>query len=137
MNWVECIQYICSIIFVVVYAMDSFCVMDWQWQVGVVAVFLGWINLILFVSKLPFVGIYVIILISISKTFARMLIVTILLIVAFGITFFMIFYDPEATVSDLSSLCSVHNMYILLDHAAFSLLRCSPLIPEDYDDDHW
>ena len=99
-NWVECVQYICSIFFVIVYAMDSFCVLNWQWQVGVVAVFLGWINLILFVSKLPFVGIYVIILISISKTFVRMLIVTILLIVAFGITFFMIFYDADVTVSN-------------------------------------
>ena len=101
-NWVESAQYICSIIFVVVYGTDCFCVIDWQWQVGVVAVFLGWINLILFVSKLPFVGIYVIILIKICVTFVELLVLTLLLIVAFGLPFYMTFFDLNALVSDPS-----------------------------------
>ena len=106
-NWMESVQYICSIVFVVVYDTDCFCVVNWQWQVGVVAVFWGWINLILFMSKLPFLGIYIIILIRISITFVKMLILTLLLIVAFGLTFFMVFLDADVMVSSILFVITV------------------------------
>ncbi len=98
-NWVEVIQYVTTIVFVVVYNTDNFCVLNWQWQIGVISIFLGWINLIVFFSKLPFVGIYVLILIKISITFFKMLLLTMLLIVSFGIPFFMVFFDANAIVS--------------------------------------
>ena len=107
-NWVEIIQYVTTIIFVVVYSTDNFCVLNWQWQIGVISIFLGWINLILFVSKLPFVGIYVLIFIKISMTFLKMLLLTILLIVSFGIPFFMVFFDVNAIVSHCT--CSVYTL---------------------------
>ncbi len=98
-NWVELAQYVSTIIFVVVYNTECLCVLNWQWQFGVISIYLGWTNLILFVSKLPFVGIYVLILIKISITFVKMLILTMLLIVSFGIPFFMIFSDMNVVVS--------------------------------------
>lgn len=109
-NWVEVIQYVTTIIFVVVYNTDSFCVLDWQWQIGVISIFLGWINLILFISKLPGVGIYVLILVKISITFFKMLLLTMLLIVSFGIPFFMVFFDVNAIVSH----CTLHTVYVEL-----------------------
>ncbi|XP_022100689.1 transient receptor potential cation channel subfamily A member 1 homolog [Acanthaster planci] len=42
---------------------DTNCIMlrlDWQWQIGAVAVFLAWINLILFLRKFPQFGIYIV-----------------------------------------------------------------------------
>ena len=122
-NWVECVQYICSIIFVLVYGTDCFCVLNWQWQVGVVAVFLGWISLILFMSKLPFLGLYVIILIRISITFLKMLVLTLLLIVAFGLTFFMIFFDADVMVRSMHAVVvwQYLSFYTVL-HVAFSIL---------------
>ncbi|XP_064387692.1 transient receptor potential cation channel subfamily A member 1 homolog [Halichondria panicea] len=103
-NWVEVIQYVTTIVFVVVYNTDNFCVLNWQWQIGVISIFLGWINLIVFFSKLPFVGIYVLILIKISITFFKMLLLTMLLIVSFGIPFFMVFFDANAIRSPFSDV---------------------------------
>lgn len=36
------------------------CFKPWQWQCGAVAVFLAWINLILFLRKFPQFGIYIV-----------------------------------------------------------------------------
>ncbi len=132
-NWVEILQYVTTIIFVFVYNTDCLCVLDWQWQIGVISVFLGWINLILFVSKLPFVGIYVIILLKISFTFFKMLILTVLLIISFAIPFFMVFFDVNAVVSCTTLLCLyfcsfVHSIklytYVLL-HILVTAHFCS------------
>ena len=55
-NWLELTLFICSIIFVSVYRTDCLCPTDWQWQIGSVAVFLTWIDLIIFIRKLPLTG---------------------------------------------------------------------------------
>ena len=62
-----------------VFHVDCLCPLTWQWQIGVVAVFLGWIDLIVFISKFPFTGIYVLMLVKILYTFLRMLILSVLL----------------------------------------------------------
>ena len=98
-NWVEVAQAICTIFFVSIYNNDCFCVLNEQWQVGVAAVFLGWINMILFASRLPVVGSYVVIFIRIVKSFAKLLVLSILLVSAFGLTFYMVFFDANAMVS--------------------------------------
>ena len=97
-NWMEVTLFICSIIFVWVYTTNCQCVLRWQWQVGVVAMFLGWIDLIIFISKFPLTGIYVLMFIKILYTFLKMLVLTLLLVIAFGITFYMVLFDPAATV---------------------------------------
>ena len=97
-NWMEIALFICSIIFVWVYNTECQCVLDWQWSFGVVAVFVGWINLLVFISKFPLTGIYVLMFVKILYTFLKMLILTLLLVIAFGLTFFMIFFDPAANV---------------------------------------
>lgn len=67
--------------------------------IGVVVVFLGWIDLIVSrFSKLPFTGIYVLMFVKILYTFLRMLIFSALLIVAFGLTFYLTFTQPEILV---------------------------------------
>ena len=98
-NYVEVAQYFSTVIFVWVYHNHCFCVLVWQWEVGVAAVFLGWIVMVLFVSKLPWVGIYVLILLKISWTFVKMIGLMLLLVVSFAVTFHMIFFDSSVQVS--------------------------------------
>ena len=98
-NWIEILLFICSIIFVWVFHADCLCPFNWQWQIGVVAVFLGWLTLIFFLSKLPFAGIYVLMFIKIFRTFLGMLLLSILLVLAFGLTFYLCFTQPEILVS--------------------------------------
>ena len=97
-NWMEVILFVCSIIFVWVFHVECRCPFKWQWQIGVVAVFLGWIDLIVFISKFPLTGIYVLMFVKIFYTFLRMLILSILLVVAFGLTFYLSFTQPEILV---------------------------------------
>ena len=94
-EWMEIILFICSIVFVWVFHADCLCPLTWQWQIGVVAVFLGWIDLI---SKFPLTGIYVLMFVKILYTFLKMLIVSILLVLAFGLTFYLAFGEPKILV---------------------------------------
>ena len=98
-NWMEIILFICSIIFVWVYNTECQCALNWQWQIGVVAVFLGWIDLVIFISKFPLTGVFVLMFTKILYTFLKMILLAVLLIVAFGLTFYMVFFDPDVNVS--------------------------------------
>lgn len=93
-NWInhlEMVLYLTSIVFLWVFHFDCLCPTAWQWQLGVVAVFLGWANLIVFVSDIPFIGIYVFMFHHILFTFLKVLIFSVLLIVKFGLTFYFAF----------------------------------------------
>ncbi|XP_072182002.1 uncharacterized protein [Diadema setosum] len=67
----------------------------WQWQCGAVAVFLAWINLILFIRRFSALGIYVIMFIDIVRTFMRFVLVLILFIVAFALAFYTLLMNQE------------------------------------------
>ena len=98
-NWMEVALYICSIVFVWVFHTECLCPFDWQWQVGVVSIFLGWITLLLFIQKFPSIGIYVLMFLSICYTFLKAVILFALLVLAFSLTFYMVFYEPQFQVS--------------------------------------
>ena len=55
-NWIEVILYVCAILFAFVFFTPCNCPLEWQWQVGVVAVFLAWISLIFFLGRTSFTG---------------------------------------------------------------------------------
>ena len=55
-NLVEVILFSCAILFAFVFLRSCYCPTSWQWQVGVVAVFLAWIDLIIFLRKIPLTG---------------------------------------------------------------------------------
>lgn len=98
-NWMEMALYICSIVFAWVFHTECLCPFEWQWQVGVVSMFLGWITLLVFVQKFPNTGIYVLMFLSICYTFLKAVILFALLVLAFSLTFYMVFYEPQFQVS--------------------------------------
>jgi transient receptor potential cation channel subfamily A protein 1 len=97
-NWIEMVLFLSSITFVWVFHNDCLCPLKWQWQVGVVAVFLGWIVLTLFISKFPKIGIYVLMFLNVFRTFLKVLLLSIFLVLAFALTFYLAFTEPEITV---------------------------------------
>ena len=97
-NWIELLLFIFSIIFVITFTNDCFCPYNWQWQIGAVAIFLGWINLIVFFRVLPLTGIYVVMFVDILFTFCKLLFLSALLVIAFSLTFYMTFYEPDYSV---------------------------------------
>ena len=56
-DWIEGLMLVFSIIFVAVYRTPCLCPTGWQWQLGVVAVLLVWIDLIVLIRSLQFLDI--------------------------------------------------------------------------------
>ena len=98
-NWIEVSLYILSIIFVSVFRTTCLCPQEWQWQIGVMVIFLAWIDLIIVCAKFPNIGIYVIMFGKVLGTFLKVLLLSILLVATFGLTFYMTFSEPQYQVS--------------------------------------
>ena len=103
--------YITSILFALIFHAKCQCIALWQWQCGVAAVFLCWITMIIHLSKFPFTGIYVIMLIRVFYTFLKVLFVSSFLVVTFGVTFFMAFHEPSILVSCLVEESSISLLF--------------------------
>jgi len=90
-TYLEIPLYILSIAFVNVFQHECLCPSRGQWQAGIFAVFFAWIDLIFYLNKWPLVGIYIQMLMSILQNFVKVLIMTILLLFAFNLAFYMAF----------------------------------------------
>ena len=98
-NYVEIPLYTMSLIFVAVIHRECLCPSRQQWQIGTLAVFLAWLDLLLFMYKWPDLGIYVSMLWRIMKNFVKVSIIALFLIFSFGFAFYMAFYEPDLPVS--------------------------------------
>ena len=99
MNVFEVSLYVLFIIFVSVFGTPCMCPQKWQWQIGVIAVLLAWVNLIRLSAKFPSMGIYIIMFGNIILTFLKVIVLSMLLLTTFAITFYMIFSEPQFQVS--------------------------------------
>lgn len=97
-NYVKLLLYVLSLLFVFVYFNDCGCPKDWQWIIGLIAMFLGWLNLIFLTYNFPGTGLYVIMFKTIFFTFFKLILFAFLLILAFSVILFMMFHDPNAKV---------------------------------------
>jgi len=65
-----------------------------QWQLGCVAIFVGWINLIILMKSIPFLAISINMLISIIQSFLKFAFLPVVLIISFGIPLYLLFHQP-------------------------------------------
>jgi len=94
-NWMELYLYFSTIAFVAIgLAADCQCPEPWQWEFGAVTLLIAWLNLVLFLKKFPLTGVYVLMFTHILRTILKMLLLPILFIVSFGLTFYMLFFRP-------------------------------------------
>ena len=123
-NWIEITLFILSIIFVSVFRTTCMCSQEWQWQLGVVVIFFAWIDLIVICAKSPSIGIYIIMFGKIFLTFLKAVILPVLLVIMFGLTFYMTFSEPQFQVSDITTFYHhvwVDQMVVLLCSLAHCL----------------
>ena len=94
-NWLEGLVFVASMVFVS-YGLQSGCPCppSWQWQFGAVILLAAWLNLVLFLKKFPLTGVYVLMFVDILYTFMKMVLLTALFVVSFGLTFYMVFFRP-------------------------------------------
>lgn len=114
-NLIEWTVYITSMLFVIDF---KTCQKDtgyrerWQWNVGTVAIFLSWINLVLFAQKFPRFGIYVVMFKDILWTFFQFFIVFMLFIIAFALAFFSLLQNNDSFDTVWQSLIKTTVMMI-------------------------
>ena len=104
-NYIELLVYLSSIIFVSQFGTNCWCPTNWQWQLGSLGVFLAWLNFILFLKRVPLLGIYVLMFIAIFRTFLRFAVIAILFVFAFCLSFYMVLYKA-VSVSVVNVLCA-------------------------------
>jgi transient receptor potential cation channel subfamily A protein 1 len=89
-NYMEWTLYITSILFVApvgTVEQDSY-----RMEVGAVAIFLAWINLLLYIQRIDVIGIYIVMFLEVLKTLIVVTSVFFVFIVAFGLTFYVLLY---------------------------------------------
>ena len=126
-NYIEVLLFIFTIMFASVHSNQCYCTHPWQWQVGVVAVFLSWIALVFSIRKLPVVGIYVVMFIKIFNNFVKVVVLALLLILAFAVPFYMMFYDPQNRAEGIVRLKIANMIIISISFLSLLLFSCSVL----------
>ena len=100
LDWADVPSYVLIIIFAFIFFYDCPCPPAWQWEIGIIGVFLSWITLLKFVNKFPIISKYVLMFGRIIETFVKVaLTIGIPLVLAFAWPFYMALHDPEVTVS--------------------------------------
>ena len=91
-NYLELLLIVSTAIFAIAgHAADCFCVSSFSWQFGAAALFLGWIDLIVYLKKLPLTGIRINMLQSVVITFVKLFYLPAILVIAFALPFYMLF----------------------------------------------
>ena len=90
--------FIFAIIFVFGFVNDCWCAPPWQWQIGALAVFMAYINLILLLKGVPLLnfGVYINMLLNIVFEFMKLILLPFLLILSFAFPFYMLFVRDAA-----------------------------------------
>jgi len=98
-NWMELYLYSSSITFVIFgLAAECQCTEFWQWEFGAVTLLIAWLNLVLFLKKFPLTGVYVLMFTHILSTILKILLLPILFVISFGLTFYMLFFRPVSEI---------------------------------------
>lgn len=105
-NYIEIVLYLLTLCYVTIFCG---CPYKWQWEIGIVVTLLAWINMMFHASNFPGTGLYVVMFKEIFMTFSRLVLFAALLVVAFALILYMMFYNPNSQVSPcyVSMLSSV------------------------------
>jgi transient receptor potential cation channel subfamily A protein 1 len=68
----------------------------YYWEIGAMAIFLSWLNLLLHSRRLPRIGLYIVMIVSMVQTMLKLLVVVALFVAAFASAFYMLMSKNEA-----------------------------------------
>ena len=89
-NYIQVILNVIALIFIFPVGHDNWVLPRWRWQVGAVAIFLGWFNTLILLKTMPFFGVNITMLFSVGFNFIFLLYLAILLILTFSFPFYML-----------------------------------------------
>ena len=104
-NYFQLALYTLTIIFIRGIDNECWCSTPWQWQIGAFAVFFSWIDFIFILKYIPYAAVTINIFLSICVKSLELIFLLLVLILAFGIPFYMVFVHT-ASSSEVSYCCS-------------------------------
>ena len=116
----QIVLFLLTIVFVSGFANDCWCTPPWQWQIGALVMFMAYFNLILLLKAMPLLGVGVPInmLLNIIITFVKLAFLPVLLVLAFGFPFYMLFVRVRLYSSSVEctsqTLAKQHYPYFAL-----------------------
>ena len=102
-NYFQLALYTLTIIFILGFNNECWCSTHWQWQIGAFAVFFSWINFIFILKYIPYTAVPINIFLSICVKSLELIFLLLVLILAFGVPFYMVFV--RTTSSSEVSYC--------------------------------
>lgn len=108
-NWFEFTLYMSSLLFMLPFILcqvggdvDEVMLYNLKWQAGAVSILFAWFNLLLYLKRFPFFGLYVLMFTEVLSTLLNVLCVFSILVVGFALSFYSLFKIPEQTFDDLA-----------------------------------
>ncbi|CAG5121392.1 unnamed protein product [Candidula unifasciata] len=112
-NALEWVLYITSLMFVVPFLFNVS--LHWQWEAGAIAVFLSWFDCLVFLQRFDFFGIYVVMFLEILQTLLQVLSVFSILIIAFGLSFYILMFKEESKAYSTPALSLLRTFMMMLE----------------------
>ncbi|RUS83848.1 hypothetical protein EGW08_008389 [Elysia chlorotica] len=84
-----------------------------QWEAASIAIFMSWFNFLVLCQRFQMFGLYIVMYMEIMKTLLQILFIFLVLIIAFGLAFFIL-QSKEKYQANSTPLLSMYRMLILL-----------------------
>ena len=122
-TYIETVLAVSTFVFLVLHLKHRntcFCATENAWQAAVVAVFFGWMGLLIHLTTLPWIGMIINMLLNTFYTFMKLIIIAILLCVAFAIPFYMLLAQPVSYVC-ISYVCMLQPIIYICVYVSMCL----------------
>ncbi|XP_078619964.1 transient receptor potential cation channel subfamily A member 1-like [Branchiostoma floridae x Branchiostoma japonicum] len=117
-NLLEWCLYVATLVFIVPFLTDA-CeredIVRLQWQMGAVAVFLAWFNLMLYLQRFDIFGIFIVMYIEILKTLLQVLMVFSFLVIAFGLAFYILGMSADTLAHSTAGLSFLRTGMMIME----------------------
>nr|XP_033785675.1 transient receptor potential cation channel subfamily A member 1 [Geotrypetes seraphini] len=111
-NIIDWTIYVSSLCFVLPLLIDPTNTINWQWQSGSLAVFLSWVNFLIYLQRFESYGIYIVMFWEILRTLLRIIILFFFIILAFGLSFYILLYHQVTFSNPYFSLMQTFAMML-------------------------
>eukprot|EP00794_Sanderia_malayensis_P000576 gene576-1235_t len=111
-NYLEWGLYISTMIFMLQFMSGANISLKMKWNAGAIAILLTWIDLLLFLTRFPYFGLYIVMFVEVLKTVLRVLLVFAIFIVGFALSFYALLREHDTFSTVERSLMKVAVMSI-------------------------
>lgn len=103
-NWFEFALYLSTFLFMLPFILcqissdvDHQLLKDLKWQAGAISILFAWCNLLLYLKRVPYFGLYVLMFTEVLRTLFNVLCVFSILLIGFALAFYSLFKVPDQT----------------------------------------